>query len=216
MVISPLLRGLFGLQTDAAQHKVILSPHVPADWTSFAIHNLHASDTTLDFDYRKTIDEITLQIQSAGATSLEFSPALGLHAKIISAEFNGKRVPFQISKSDVDQHVITQVAVPKGKSSLRIRLKNDFGISYANSLPPLGSSSLGLRMISDSWSASSDSEILEFAGAGGMRYELAVWNPGQIASVEGAEVTNGKLAVNIPASASEAYPHQKVVIHFSR
>ena len=216
MVISPLLRGLFGLETDALQHKLIFAPHVPADWTSFAIHNLHAGDTTLDFDYRKTIDEITLQIQSAGATSLEFSPALGLHAKIISAEFNGKRVPFQISKSDVDQHVITQVAVPKGKSSLRIRLKNDFGISYANSLPPLGSSSLGLRMISDSWSASSDSEILEFAGAGGMRYELAVWNPGQIASVEGAEVTNGKLAVNISTSASEVYQKQKIVIHFSR
>src|SRR5436309_5873513 len=141
MVVTPLLRGLFGLQTEVAARTLTFSPHVPADWTSFAIHNLHAGDTTLDFDYRKTIDEITLQIQSAGATSLEFSPALGLHAKIISAEFNGKRVPFQISKSDVDQHVITQVAVPKGKSSLRIRLKNDFGISYANSLPPLGSSS---------------------------------------------------------------------------
>ena len=216
MVISPLLRGLFGLENDALQHEVIFAPHVPADWTSFTIHNLHAGDTTLDIVYRKTLDEITLQIQSAGATSLEFSPGLSLRAKIISAELTGKRVPFQISKSDVDQHVITQVAVPKGKSSLRIRLKNDFGISYANSLPPLGSSSLGLRMISDSWLASSDSETLEVAGAGGMRYELAVWNPGQIVSVDGAEIRNGKLAVNIPTSASEVYQKQKIVIHFSR
>ena len=33
MVISPLLRGLFGLQTDAGARRVTLAPHVPADWT---------------------------------------------------------------------------------------------------------------------------------------------------------------------------------------
>src|SRR5207302_11096786 len=34
MVVSPLLRGLFGLQTDAQNRQITLSPHVPADWTS--------------------------------------------------------------------------------------------------------------------------------------------------------------------------------------
>ena len=81
-------------------------------------------------------------------------------------------------------------------------------------VPPLGSSSLGLRLVSDSWSASGDAESLEFAGAAGVRYELAVWNPGQIASVEGGEIKNGKLGVNIPSSSSETYSRRKVVIHF--
>ena len=94
-------------------------------------------------------------------------------------------------------------------------MKNDFGISYASSLPPLGSSSLGLHLISESWSPSGNEESLEFAGAGGARYELAVWNAGQIASVDGAEVRNEKLVVSIPANSSEPYPHQKVVIRFT-
>ena len=216
MVISPLLRGLFGFETDAAQHKVVFAPHVPADWTSFAIHNIRAGDTSLDFAYTKTLAEISLQIESSGASSLEFSPALSPRAQIIGAELNGRRVPFQISKSDIDQHVMVRSTIAKGKNTLRIRLRNDFGISYSSSLPPLGSSSLGLRLVSDSWSTSGDAESLEFAGAAGAHYELTVWNPGQIASVEGAEIRNGKLFVNIPSSSSETNPHQKVVIHFAR
>jgi len=215
MVISPLLRGLFGLETDAAQHKVVFSPHVPADWTSFAIHNVRAGDTSLDFAYRKALDGISLQIESSAASSLEFSPALSPRAQVISADLNGNRVAFQISKNDIDEHVVVRLTIPKGKSTLRIKLQNDFGISYVGSLPPLGSSSLGLRLVSDSWSASGDAESLEFAGAAGARYELTVWNPGQIASVDGAEIRNRKLVVNIPSSSSEANPRQKIVIHFA-
>ena len=33
MVVSPILRGMFGLQTDAEKHEITLAPHVPADWT---------------------------------------------------------------------------------------------------------------------------------------------------------------------------------------
>ncbi len=216
MVISPVLRGLFGLETDAIQNKIVLAPHVPADWPSFAIHNVRAGDVALDLAYRKTLDEISLQIESSGSSSFEFSPALAPRAKIIATELNGKRVPFQISKNDTDQHVMMRVALPLGKSTLRIRLKDDFGISYSNSLPPLGTSSIGLRLISDSWSLSGNEESLEFTGAVGARYELRVWNPGQITSVDGAELKNGKLYLNIPSNPSEAYIHQKVVIHFER
>ncbi len=216
MVISPLLRGLFGLQADAVQHTVVLAPHVPADWTRFSIRNVRAGDATLDFAYTKTADAIDLMIESTANTSLEFSPAASPRARIIGAEVNGSRVPFQISKSASDQHIVVRTNISKGKTELRIRIKNDFGISFNSSLPPLGSASLGLRLISDSWSASGDEESLEFAGAAGAHYELGLWNPGQITSVDGAEIRNGKLAVSLPTNSSEAYPHQKVVIHFIR
>ena len=42
MVISPLLRGMFGLQFDAQAHKLSFAPHVPADWKEFSIHQLAA------------------------------------------------------------------------------------------------------------------------------------------------------------------------------
>jgi hypothetical protein len=214
-VISPLLRGLFGLQTDAVQHKVVFSPHLPPDWASFAIHNLHAGEATLDFVYRKNAETIELAIESTSDASLEFSPSASPHTRILGAELNSSRVPFQISKSAVDQHIVVRTNISKGKNILRIRMKNDFGISYDSVLPPLGSSSLGLRLISDSWLPSGDEESLVFAGAAGTRYELALWNAGQIASVDGAEIRDGRLVLSILANSSAAYPRQKVVIRFA-
>jgi hypothetical protein len=102
----------------------------------------------------------------------------------------------------------------KGKSTLRIRVRNDFGVSVASSLPPLGSSSRGLRVISDSWSALHDILTLDVTGVARTEYELTIWNPGQIASVDAAELQNGKLTVRIPPSGTEAYPREKILIHF--
>ena len=61
MVVSPMLRGLFGLQADAENHQITLAPHVPADWTSFGIHNVHLADVVLDFQYHKALDRMTLE-----------------------------------------------------------------------------------------------------------------------------------------------------------
>ncbi len=215
MVISPLLRGLFGLETDAAANRVIFIPHVPADWTSFAIHNIRAGNATLDFHFRKTVDEIILEIESSDNIDFEFSPALSPRARLISAEVNGHRVSPRIDKNDLDQHVEVHTSLTKGKSTLRIRLQGDFGINYSNSLPALGNPSRGLRVISESWTASHDTLTLEVAGVAGASYELAIWNPGQIASVEGAKLKHGNLLLQTPANSAEPYPRQKITIHFA-
>jgi glycogen debranching enzyme len=214
MVISPLLRGLFGLQTDALNHRVSLAPHVPADWTAFAIRHVRTGDAVLDFSYRKTLDEIALTIKSSGDSIVEFSPAVSHRAQVIGAEIDGRRASFRVKESDFDQHVIVQATLKKGESVLRIRLRNDFGIGLSPSLPPLGSRRQGLRVLSESWSAANDVLTLDVSGAAGLRYELSIWNPGTIASVDGAELKTGKLQVQIPSSDSDPYPHKKITVHF--
>src|SRR4029077_14261410 len=51
MVVSPLLRGMFGLSADAKPATLTFAPHVPADWTSFAIHGARAGTTRMDLTY---------------------------------------------------------------------------------------------------------------------------------------------------------------------
>ncbi|HEY7351651.1 MAG TPA: amylo-alpha-1,6-glucosidase [Terriglobales bacterium] len=216
MVISPILRGLFGLETNASEHKVKLAPHTPADWTSFAIHNVRAGDATLDFAYRKTLDEITLSITSGAAASLEFSPAVSPRAQVMNAELNGKRVPFQISTSETDQHIAITVPLPSGKSTLRIRVRDDFGLVFNNVLPYLGSRSQGLRITSERWGASHDTLTLQTEGWPGAEYELAVWNPAQMASVDGASLKDNKLLVRMSPNPDELTASQKIVIHFAK
>ncbi len=214
MVISPLLRGLIGLDTDAPSHRVVFNPHVPADWISFAVHNFRAGNTSLDLRYAKTQNEITVSIDSSGNSELEFSPALSPRAQVVGAEVNARRVTAQMQHSDFDQHPVVRASLIKGKTTIRLQVRNDFGISYSNSMPPLGSSSLGMREVSESWSASHDALTIELAGVRGAHYELAIWNPGQISSVDGAELKDGKLLVNIPSNSTEDYQHEKITIHF--
>jgi glycogen debranching enzyme len=224
MVISPLLRGLLGLEADAGGQKLTLAPHVPSDWTWFTLDNLRVGTDLLRVAYRKSLSEISLEVSRRGSNdcSLEFSPALSLRAQVVGAELNGQRVPFQIRNSDVDQHVSVRFPVGSGANTLRIRLKNDFGLSFSPTLPTLGSSSQGLRVLSESWSAAHDVLTVEVAGAQSKEYEVGMWNSGQVSSVAGAELAptkanteNAKLKVAFPANASEPYPRKKIVIHFT-
>ena len=50
MVVSPILRGLLGLDADSLSHHLSFSPHIPADWTLFHIGNLRVGSTTLDLN----------------------------------------------------------------------------------------------------------------------------------------------------------------------
>jgi len=43
MVISPVLRGMLGLQVDATTHTVVMSPHVPADWNHFSLTDVRVA-----------------------------------------------------------------------------------------------------------------------------------------------------------------------------
>jgi hypothetical protein len=56
--------------------------------------------------------------------------------------------------------------------------------------------------------------MLDVAGAAGSQYELSIWNPGAVASVDGAQMSNGKLQVQIPSSDSDPYPRKKITVHF--
>ena len=116
-----------------------------------------------------------------------------------------------------DQHVSLRFPIYGGPNNLVIHVRNDFGLALNNELPPLGSASRGLRVLNESWNDRKTQLTVELSGRAGVAYELGVWNPAQISSVEGAALTkNGKLMVQMPQGASEDYVPSKVEIHFAR
>src|SRR6266567_1500182 len=219
MVVSPILRGMFGLQTDVERRQITFAPHVPSDWTSFAIRNVRVGGIGVDFRYRKTADSVVLETKRAGAGDcwVEFSPSFSLRTQVVSVQMNGRPLPFKMQPNGNDQHLYVRFPVSGGANNLVVRMKNDFGLALSNELPPLGSASRGLRVLSESWNAARTQLTLEVSGLTGSRYQLDVWNPGQISSVEGATLTKlGKLEIQMPQSATDSYLQQKVVIHFGR
>lgn len=218
MVISPILRGLFGLQIDAEKHQVTLAPHIPADWTSFTMRNVRIGDIGLDLHYKKSADMVTLEAKRTGTGDcwVEFSLALSLRTEVLGVELNGHPLAFKVQPNQNDQHLLIRFPVYGGPNTLTIRVKNDFGLALTNELPPLGSASRGLRVISESWNATKNQLTVEVSGRAGSRYELGVWNPGQISSVNGGTLNkSGRLEIEMPQGTPDSYTSQSLIIHFA-
>jgi glycogen debranching enzyme len=222
MVVAPMLRGMFGLSTDAKNATLTLAPHLPADWTNFSIHRVRVGESSLDLRYTKTEGSIELEIKNTGPQTcqVEFEPAVSLRAKVLSAEMARRNVTYRVANNSDDQHVVTHISVAAGTSTLRIQIADDFGVSYRSQLPQLGSASEGLRIISEAWTASKDQLTLSVSGIPGREYELSLWNANQVTSVDGAELhrgdgDSGRLRLVMPAGDSRNTAHATVAIHFS-
>ena len=223
MVVSSILRGMIGLSVNAQDKKLVVEPHVPANWDRFSAENVHVGADTLLFNFSRFENEGVIVLET-GLTSgseectVEFRPAISLRAKVQKVELNGKPITFRIEPTEQDQHVVVGFPVAKGKYFLRIHTSRDFSLSLDSRLPELGKASRGLRIVSEKWSASRDTLTLDVAGTPGESGGIRVWGLGQIASVEGADLCpsclDGAIEVEFPADTGTIYAHKSVVIHF--
>ncbi len=145
-----------------------------------------------------------------------FRPAVSPRADILGATLNGRSVPFHLEAHDNDQHVIVDANLAEGTNTLKIRVRNDFALTYAGHLPALGNTSRGLRIASETWNASRDALTLETEGIAGQRYALSVWGKDQIKSVDGARAQSAdSIEVTFSAASEATEPQKRVVtIHF--
>src|SRR5258708_27816584 len=221
MVVSSILRGMLGLETDAQSHTVTFAPHIPSDWRSFSLDNVRVGSTTVALSYQRAPGLLTLEVKRTGSDcTLEFNPAFSPRTDVISVELNGRSLPFHVVVSASDQHVAIRFPLTQTTTTVRLRLKNDFGVSLLNVLPALGSASQGLRVLSETWDPARTQLTLSLSGLAGKTYELSVWNPSQVASVKGAKLAAvqdlAKLVVDFPSADAESYVHQDVVLNFGR
>ena len=220
MVVSPLLRGLLGLESDSTSHELYFAPHMPAEWKSFEVRNIHVAGAILDLKYNRNQDGITLEVRRTGSDdcAIEFSPAFSPRAEIASAEINGRPVSLRVERNREDQHATVRFPIYSGPATLHIRLRNDFAYDISSNLPPLGERSQGLRVISESWDPKDQSLTLNISGIPGKQYDLVLWNSSQIASVEGSKLIkdeNGwRVRIELPGTDYSSYVDGKVLIHF--
>ena len=225
MVVSPLLKGMFGLEKDAASRSVTFVPHVPADWTDFQINNLRVGDSVVNLSYHKTLNEITLEAtRSGGECTLDFEPELANSALLGRVEVNGRSQTYDQWISLEHHHIKIKFALAEGKNTVRLRAQNDFGLAYDFRLPELGRTSSDLRIISEEMEDVTAPLVVETAGRAGKTYDLRVWNPELIDSVEGAELvkdSEGRAKLRVHSigndgnvgSADDDYVCQKIVVH---
>jgi len=60
MVISPILRGMFGLEWNAAADSISITPHLPADWITATIHRLPFGTHHVDLIFQRKGQEMII------------------------------------------------------------------------------------------------------------------------------------------------------------
>lgn len=88
MVLTPLIRGLLGIDVDVPAGRVTIAPHLPPDWDTVAVDRVPVGRGQLSIAIRRTAGRITATITRSGDTApidVVFSPALPLGATVTGA-----------------------------------------------------------------------------------------------------------------------------------
>jgi hypothetical protein len=70
MVLTPALRGLFGLDWDAMRHRLRLQPHLPASWDRARLKNVPLGDDRVDLEFVREGGQLMVRSHSAGRVTL--------------------------------------------------------------------------------------------------------------------------------------------------
>ena len=75
MVVTPVLRGLFGIAVDAPHHAVKVEPHLPAAWSSADVLHLKVGESIVNLHYRREGSGMNVSIEMVSGAAVRFSGA---------------------------------------------------------------------------------------------------------------------------------------------
>lgn len=81
MVISPVVRGMFGLQWNASDNTLSVTPHLPADWQTATVRNVPFGTAQLDLKFTRTASDLLVEAIHAPAGLKLVSQSAGARAQ---------------------------------------------------------------------------------------------------------------------------------------
>jgi glycogen debranching enzyme len=98
MVVSPVLRGLFGLEWDAAANKLTITPSLPAQWDKAALHHIPFARGDLDLEMKR--EGSMLMVRPAGPSARQV--VLASHTQGAKWSGNVLQIPLPAVEVGID------------------------------------------------------------------------------------------------------------------
>ena len=192
MLVTPLLRGVFGWQPDAPLGRARLAPQLPPDWPAATASGLRAGNTTLQVEIRQQWSaaggERRTTIRSLGTTlDLDFVPDVPAGAREVAVVVDG--VPAQLSAAGAVRVQVGRPAPERDRATPGGAGDQDdvieIAVSWAGGLavaPPRvdlepGQRSTGLRVLDLVATGDADAAewMLTIEGSAGREYPLDLY-----------------------------------------
>ena len=193
MVVTPVVRGLLGIETTDAGATLRVAPTLPASWNRVAVHSVRVKETRYDVTVERGPGRAVMRVTrdaSASSTSpvrVVIAAALPQDARIRAVTVNGSSVKHEVMLTGDVQRV--QVASDERSPVTEAVFTYDEGTDVYVDVPDLheGAASEGLRILR----VRADSRALRLTveGRGDRTYAVGVRTPRRLGTAEGVTAT---------------------------
>ncbi|MBL7103825.1 MAG: hypothetical protein ISS18_05795 [Bacteroidales bacterium] len=212
MVLQPAIEGMLGLNPDALNHTLCLSPKFPANWDSVQVKNIRIGDHFINFKKKRKNNIVTYRFTHKGPSSLKliFDPVFPEGTIIKQLTATGNLEPKNLNTEEpaiinIDEEITLEYSIEKGIKVLPVINR-----------PNPGDKSKGLRIIGDGLENNIYFVSLEAQSGATETFEIYV-NDWKINKIENGKILSQegdicKIQVKFDESDSK-YNKQEIRIH---
>jgi hypothetical protein len=218
MVVSPLMRGMLGIEVAEGGRTLRFAPAIPPTWDRVEVGRVRAGDTRCDLTFERPAGRAVVRITAHGGDlrRVVLSPAFPLDARVQRVSVNGAAAKFQrVVVGDV-QRVEVSVEPRAERTEVVFGIEEGTDVYVEPKTIEIGAVNDGLRVIRVK--PDKDALRLTAEGRGGRAYVVTVRSPRRVGSGEGVRVLDsatGNQRIEIQfAGATDQYIRRDVVIPF--
>jgi glycogen debranching enzyme len=177
MVITPIVRGLFGVEAIDGGRALRIRPQLPADWDSATLRRVAAGRGFVDVTVQRGGGRMSIAIEQTGVAPARYvvAPAFPLDAHVRGVKVNGRPATFDVSRAgDVQRAEVTVTnGAPTTIVEFDYREGSDVYVDITQPAP--GADNQGLRILRSR--AVLEGLRLTVEGRGGRTYEVRLRTP---------------------------------------
>jgi glycogen debranching enzyme len=216
MVISPVMRGMLGIEVSSAGKTLKFAPQIPANWNDLDVKNIRAGDSSVDFKLKRGNGRMTISVNRKSGTlsNIVLSPSFPLDSVVKNVTASGKKIAFQMKQTGDNQQAEVKFDLT---SPTEISFDYTEGTEIYVETPMLkaGQENSGLRIIKSQ--ARKDGLYLMVEGRGGQTYSVGVKSPRVFKETEGVKmisVSEQKLQIAFTGDA-DSYVKREILLPFA-
>jgi glycogen debranching enzyme len=169
MIISPLVRGLFGLDWDAPHHTLRVLPQLPAEWDGASLKNVPLGKNFVDISYQRQGGMLVVQAKTSGAEAFCLQGPSEREAPCNPAAVSTRTLQLPLPPVELS---VPAVAPEQGSTTSQLKILNEeFGARQAT---------------------------VAFEGLGHTSFDLPIRLNRPHVSAQGAEMSGGRLHLRFP------------------
>ncbi|HWQ35710.1 MAG TPA: GH116 family glycosyl hydrolase [Blastocatellia bacterium] len=234
MVVTPLVRGMLGLEADAVHHRLTFAPQLPADWQNVSVKNYRMGQSSFDLTLERftpvtraakaappgtQLTKLTISrtgTASEPATELLFAPAFAADAEIRRVSVNGKDAKFDVINTASIRLCQIRLNVSRTET-VEIEYLPGTEVFFDRPAAKVGDTSRGLKLISTATDANEFRINLE--GLSEATYEVRVRSHRPLSRAVNAEMSPAgdgtmRLRVVMPRAERGGYVRQTIRVEF--